>query len=264
MKVQRRSLRHLLEKSENVAPERTIKETARAFSRAAQPEELQRMHKRRHRVVPVQDDDCLVRLGVPVFGLIFTGRNKKPNRTGKTEPNRTEPFNSGTGRNRTRKRTEPNRTEPDWTERRYVKKTQAELRRTGKNNCPNRTEPIRTEPNRLIVEKSRTETNRTEPVPSCMYCLSFVVFIACCMIGFLHVCLIVWCCCFCLAGSTCAGIRGLASFSESKVSLRAPSRFGPRWSRTSRGSSAAPLEGVLLPSYCQPRGLIYIYIYIYI
>ena len=41
-------------------------------------------------------------------------------------PNRTEPFNSETGRNRTRKRTEPNRTEP-----RRVLKTQAEPRRTG-------------------------------------------------------------------------------------------------------------------------------------
>ena len=40
-----------------------------------------------------------------------TGRNRQPNRTGRTEPNRTEPF-SGTGRNRTRNRTEPNRTKP--------------------------------------------------------------------------------------------------------------------------------------------------------
>ena len=60
-------------------------------------------------------------------------RNKKPNRTGRTEPNRTEP--------------------------RRVRKTQAELRRTGKIF-------VRTEPNRLIFEKSGTETNRTEPVPS--------------------------------------------------------------------------------------------------
>ena len=42
-------------------------------------------------------------------------------------PNRTELFDSGTGRNRTRKRTEPNRTEPL-----RVRKTQAEPRRTGK------------------------------------------------------------------------------------------------------------------------------------
>ena len=40
------------------------------------------------------------------------GRNRKPNRTGRTEPNRTKPFNYGTGRSRTRKQTEPNRTEP--------------------------------------------------------------------------------------------------------------------------------------------------------
>ena len=34
------------------------------------------------------------------------------NRTEPAEPNRTKPFDSGTGRNRTRNRTEPNRTEP--------------------------------------------------------------------------------------------------------------------------------------------------------
>ena len=34
------------------------------------------------------------------------------NRTGPAEPNRTEPINSGTGRNQTRNRTKPNRTEP--------------------------------------------------------------------------------------------------------------------------------------------------------
>ena len=75
----------------------------------------------------------------------------EPNR-----PNRTEPFNSRIGRNRTQNRTEPNRTEP-----RRVRKTQAEQRRTGEKIFPNRTEP-----HRLICEKSGTETNRTEPCPS--------------------------------------------------------------------------------------------------
>ena len=49
------------------------------------------------------------------------------NRTGSAEPNRAEPFDSGTGRNLTRKRTEQIRTEP-----RRVRKAQAEVRRTGK------------------------------------------------------------------------------------------------------------------------------------
>ena len=74
-----------------------------------------------------------------------------------TEPNRTELVNSGTGRNRTRKKNEPNRTEP-----RRVRKTQAELRRTEKNMFPNRTEAMN-------FEKSGTETNRIKPVPSCCY-----------------------------------------------------------------------------------------------
>ena len=43
------------------------------------------------------------------------------NRTEAAEPNRTEPFNSGTGRNRTRKRTELHQTEP-----RSVRNTQTE------------------------------------------------------------------------------------------------------------------------------------------
>ena len=81
------------------------------------------------------------------------------NRTEPAEPNRTEPFNSGTRRNRMQNPTEPNRTEP-----RRVRKTQAEPRRTGKNTFPNRTEP-----NRLTFEKSGTETNRIEPCPSCYH-----------------------------------------------------------------------------------------------
>ena len=82
------------------------------------------------------------------------------NRTEPAEPNRTEPLNSGTGRNRTRKRTEPNRTEP-W----HVRKMQAEPHRNRKHIFPNWTEP-----NRLLLEKSRTETNRTELVPSRVEC----------------------------------------------------------------------------------------------
>ena len=78
----------------------------------------------------------------------MTGRNEKPNRTG-----RTEPLNSGTGRNWTLNRTEPNRTE-----QRRVRKIQAEPRRSGKTNIsePNRTEPIN-------VRKlwNRNELNRT-------------------------------------------------------------------------------------------------------
>ena len=78
------------------------------------------------------------------------------NRSEQAEPNRTEAFNSGTGRNRTRNKTEPNRTEP-----RRVRKSQAEQRRTGKVDFPNRTEP-----NRWIVEKlgkKRIDPNRLLP-----------------------------------------------------------------------------------------------------
>ena len=81
------------------------------------------------------------------------GRNKKPNRTGRTEPNRLIPEPAGTGLG-----TEPKRTGPshDGSEKRR----------------PNRVEPgqntfqDRSEPNRLIFEKFGTETNRTELVPS--------------------------------------------------------------------------------------------------
>ena len=65
----------------------------------------------------------------------ITGRSKKPNRTGRIEPNRSEPFHSGTGRNRTRKRAAPKRTEP-----RRVRKAQAEPHRSWENVFPNRTE----------------------------------------------------------------------------------------------------------------------------
>ena len=73
------------------------------------------------------------------------------NRTESAEPNRTEPINSGTGRNRTRSRTEPNRTEPG--------PNQTEKRR------PNRVEPgkliVRSEPNRTDA-CSRKVRNRTD------------------------------------------------------------------------------------------------------
>ena len=85
------------------------------------------------------------------------------NRTEPAEPNRAETFDSGTDRNRTQ-----NRTEPD---RRRVRKTKAQPRRTGKCSVPNRTES-----NRLILEKSGTETNRTEPVPSWIKCFEYQLF----------------------------------------------------------------------------------------
>ena len=75
------------------------------------------------------------------------------NRTEPAGPNRTEPFISGTGRNRTRNRIKPNRNEP-----RRVRKTQAEPCRTGKKYIsePNRTQPIN---DRKVW--NRNESNRT-------------------------------------------------------------------------------------------------------
>ena len=98
---------------------------------AGQPAALEDAHLGRFEVLHLH--------GLP-RGCAFplSGRNEKPNRTGRFEPNRTEPFNFGTGRNRTRNRTEPNRTEP-----RRVRKTQAEPRRTGESTFPNRTAPNR-------------------------------------------------------------------------------------------------------------------------
>ena len=75
---------------------------------------------------------------------------RKPNRTGRTEPNRTVWFWNRPDRNRTQKRTEPNRTEP-----RCVRTAG----RTGKCICP-----YRTEPNRMNFRKriqNRKESNRT-------------------------------------------------------------------------------------------------------
>ena len=77
------------------------------------------------------------------------------NRTEPAEPNWTKPFNSGTGRNRTRKRTEPNRTES-----RRVRKVQAEPRWTGKMQFLNRTEPIN-----FRKGRNRNESNRTGSFP---------------------------------------------------------------------------------------------------
>ena len=92
--------------------------------------------------------------------ILLSGVNQEGmrNRTEPAKLNRTEPFNSGTGQNRTRKRTEPNRTEP-----RRVRKTQAELRRTGKLNCPNRTEPNLTEPMNCCIYTYKSGTKRIEP-----------------------------------------------------------------------------------------------------
>ena len=95
-----------------------------------------------------------------------SGRDKKPNRTGRTEPNRS-----------TRNRTEPNRTESSV---KYCRTELSEPARIGRGNEPNRSRPshdasekrrpirfepgnliFRTEPNRLIFEKS--EPKRIEP-----------------------------------------------------------------------------------------------------
>ena len=75
----------------------------------------------------------------------LTSMNKKPNRT--------EPLNSGTSRNRTRNRTEPNQTEP-----RRVRNTQAEPRRTGNNSL---SEPNGTEPMNVRKVRNQNESNRT-------------------------------------------------------------------------------------------------------
>ena len=61
------------------------------------------------------------------------------NRTEGAEPNRTEPCNSGTGRNRTRNRTEPDRDGPS-------------------HGVSEKRKPNRVEPGKIHV---RTETNRT-------------------------------------------------------------------------------------------------------
>ena len=76
---------------------------------------------------------CITR---ELANIMFAQQEGTRNRTEQAEVNGTEPCNSGTGRNRTRKRTEPNRPEP-----RRARKTQAEPRRTGTIICPNRTEP---------------------------------------------------------------------------------------------------------------------------
>ena len=98
------------------------------------------------------------------------------NRTEPAEPNRTEPCNFGTGRNRTRNRTEPNRTEP----RRLQKKTQAELCLTGKTNCPNRTKPNRTDESRESPEPKRIEPNRLLPDLYVQACPCASLLVSCC------------------------------------------------------------------------------------
>ena len=67
----------------------------------------------------------------------YCGQEGIRNRTESAEPNRTGPSHDASEKRR------PNRVEP------------------GKNHFPNRTEPM------TFREKSGTETNRTEPVPSC-------------------------------------------------------------------------------------------------
>ena len=89
---------------------------------------------------------CALSTTLPYAQL--TRRNKKPKRTGQTEP-----CNSGTGRNRTRNDPEPKRTEPL-----HVRTTNAEPRRTGKLTFPN--DDFSKYPN-------RNESKRIEPVPPC-------------------------------------------------------------------------------------------------
>ena len=83
------------------------------------------------------------------------------NQSEPAEPNRTEPLHSGTAlfRNRMRKRTEANRKEP-----RRVR--QKKTSRTASNR-----DNLSFEPNRIVFNNYGTDTNRTEPVPSC-YLLS--------------------------------------------------------------------------------------------
>ena len=82
--------------------------------------------------------------------------SKRPYRAGRTE---LEPFNSGTGRNRTRNRTEPNRTSPSHD--------------VSEKHRPNRVEPVhllfKIEPNRTDEFSKSPEPKRIEPnrVPSC-------------------------------------------------------------------------------------------------
>ena len=82
-----------------------------------------------------------------------TGRNKKPNRTELNRPNRTEPLNSGTGRNWTRKRTEPDRatTRPK------------NAGRTASNRETTFSEPNRVEPMNFRKVQNRSESNRFLP-----------------------------------------------------------------------------------------------------
>ena len=96
----------------------------------------------------------LGRLNSQTARLLFKirGRNKKPNQTGRTEPNWTVEF-----RNRTRIQTEPNRTEP-----RLVRKVAGRTASNREIDLANRTEP-----NRWLFERSGAETKRSEPVPSC-------------------------------------------------------------------------------------------------
>ena len=83
----------------------------------------------------------------------MTGKNEKPNRTGRTEPNRLIPEPAGIGRG-----TEPNRT--------GTSQGVSEKRKPNRVEPGNKSFPNRTEPNRLIFEKpgwNRSESNRTCP-----------------------------------------------------------------------------------------------------
>ena len=82
----------------------------------------------------------------------ISGRNEKPNRTGRTEPNRVIPQPAGTGRG-----TEPNRTGPSHGVSEKCKPNRVE---SGNKTFPNRTEPIHF---RKLWNRKRIEPNRFLP-----------------------------------------------------------------------------------------------------
>ena len=91
------------------------------------------------------------------------------NQTEPAKPKRIEAFDSGTGRNRTRKRTEPNRTKP-----RRVRKTAG---RTASNREQSFSESNRTEPIIFRIVRNRTESNRTGSFLT--WTVAVVVYVSC-------------------------------------------------------------------------------------
>ena len=93
--------------------------------------------------------------------ILITGRNKKPNRAGRTEPNRILEF-----RNRPEPDAEPNRTEPDRATTRPKSAGRTVSNRGKYSSEPNRTEPIN-----FRKVRNRHESNRTRSLPD--LCLPF-------------------------------------------------------------------------------------------